>query len=298
MSSILNFIPLALGQNIGPQVLARIPEPDHQVVTDNPQSVAEYDQVMNSKLAISYALATETIFRTRTQPIKSALDVACGPGHLTINMARDLEIEQMIGVDLSNEMIKTASANARQRDLSSVQFEHGDATRLRFENQRFDLCTMMDAAHHFPSLDTLSSVLAELDRVCNQDGLVVVMDLVRLRTEAITEKYVNLVGREYKSLGLTDFFNQFRDSMYAAWTADELNSAIPNDSNRNWISIVPRGIPFCQFLLGLPGSQQTVFQCNGKPWKVPPVRQQDRLELNLASMGLNFAATTQLVASR
>ncbi len=289
MTTALSFIPLVLGQNIGPQILARTPEPEHQVVTDKTQSVSEYDQVMNTKLAISYALATAAIFRARAKPIKTALDVACGPGHLSINMARDLAIEEMIGVDLSEEMVKTASTNARSRDLANIRFEHGNATSLRFDDQSFDLCTMMDAAHHLPSLDAVSSALGELERVCKPDGHVVIMDLVRLRTDAITDRYVNLVGREYTELGLTDFFNQFRDSMYAAWTPAELASAVPKHSSRKWVSIVPVGLPFAQFLFGLPVEQSAVSVRGGKPWQSPPVRASDRSEHRLAAAGLRLA---------
>ncbi|MEZ6138613.1 MAG: class I SAM-dependent methyltransferase [Pirellulaceae bacterium] len=255
MPSALSYLPLIFGQNIGPQLLARTPEPDNQVVTDSAQSVAEYDQVMKTKLAISYALAIETIFRTRSSGIESAIDIACGPGHLSINMARDLGIKQLVGVDLSEEMIRTASANAEKQNSTNVCFEPGDATALRFESDSFDLCTMMDAAHHLPTLDAVSTALCELDRVCKPNGHVVVMDLVRLRSHTLTEKYVNLVGHENVEFGLTDFLKQFRDSMYAAWTPSELASAVPKLSSRKWVSIVPVGLPFAQFLLGLPAKQ-------------------------------------------
>ncbi|QDV43266.1 putative methyltransferase YcgJ [Stieleria neptunia] len=294
MPSVLQFVPIVLGQNFGPQVLARTPEPDHQVVTDAEESVANYDQVMETKLAISYAIATEAIYRTRKSPTSRALDVACGPGHLTLNMARDLEIGEMIGIDLSQTMVYTASKNAREQRADAVQFQEGDATKLDFDDQAFDLCTMMDAAHHLPTPETLTKALTEMDRVTKPDGHIVLMDLVRLRTDDVTRKYVQLVGQEYEDLGLADFFNQFRDSMYAAWTPTELMSAIPLKTQRKWISLVPRGLPYAQFLFGIPAGQSSLFERKGAPWQSSPVRDSDTKEYQLARLGLGFCRQTEI----
>ncbi|EMI53255.1 class I SAM-dependent methyltransferase [Rhodopirellula sallentina] len=299
MPSALQLIPLVINQSLGPQILNRTPEPDHQVVTDKQNSVSEYDQVMKTKLAISYAVATEAIYRTRLRSISSALDIACGPGHLSINMARDLEIDELTGIDLSKTMIETASANARSQEIGSVRFQQGDATQLKFQDSTFDLCTMMDAIHHLPSLDVVSKSLNEMERVTKPDGHIVVMDLVRLRTRELTERYVKLVGSEYADLGLKDFYDQFQDSMHAAWTPDELASTVPADSHRNWIQIVPRGLPFAQFLFGLPVGQNDVFQRAGSPWKTPPVRLEDISEYRLASMGIHLGTKKRIMpASR
>jgi ubiquinone/menaquinone biosynthesis C-methylase UbiE len=295
MPSIFQFIPLAFQQNIGPQVLARTPEPDDQVITDNQSSVSEYDQVMKTKLAISYALATEVIYRVRSIPIEKSLDIACGPGHLSINMARDLGVQDQLGIDLSDAMVKTASLNAETQKINNVRFQAGDATKLGFDNQNFDLCTMMDAAHHLPSIEVVQQALVEMDRVTRPDGHIVLMDLVRLRTKSITEKYIRLVGADYKQMGLNDFYQQFRDSMLAAWTPEELASAVPADTNRQWWLVVPRGLPYAQFLIATPIDQKLQFKAKGETlWTVPPVPPKDISEYRAASLGLSLGAKTRI----
>ena len=130
----------------------------------------------------------------------------------------------MLGIDLSKPMVATASKNAIDQGVGQARFELGNATDLsQLGNEKFDLCTMMDAAHHLPTLEHVSKALAEMERVTHENGLVVVMDLVRLRTENLTNKYVNVLGEDYRKRGLADFYNQFHDSMHAAWTADELS---------------------------------------------------------------------------
>lgn len=253
MASIFKMLPLIIRQNIGRQKLERIPETFSEV-TDAESNVVQYDRVMETKLAISYAIAIETIYKARTTPFGgNALDVCCGPGHLAITMARELKLDSLIGIDLSQPMVDRATKNAREKGMKNVTFEHGDATQLsQFPDGHFDLTTMMDAAHHMPSLEVLGQVFQQLDRVTANDGLVVVMDLVRLRTREITESYIELLANDYVERGLPAFKKDFADSMFAAWTPHELWQAIPDKSDRIWYLVVPRGLPFAQFVIGSP----------------------------------------------
>lgn len=291
MASVLQMLPMVFQQNIGPQVLKRTPEPDDKVVTNQNYDVEQYDEVMSTKLAINYAIGTEAIYRSRLEPFGGkGLDIASGPGHMSLNMTRDLKLDSMLGIDLSKPMVATASKNANDQGVGQARFELGNATDLsQLGNEKFDLCTMMDAAHHLPTLEHVSKALTEMERVTHENGLIVVMDLVRLRTEKLTNKYVNVLGEDYRKRGLADFYNQFHDSMHAAWTADELLSAVPKETNRKWVLLVPRGLPFAQFLFGLPHSQKKVFLRRGTPWKRPPVRSEELAEYKLASIGLGMA---------
>lgn len=245
-------------------------------LTDTAENVFQYDQVMSTKLAIAYALGVEAIYCCRQQPFGgAALDIACGPGHMSLCMATSLRLDSLIGVDLSPPMIATAKANAEKQQLPHVAFELADATDLHdHSDASIDLCTFCDAAHHMldpntPSnhpdanrkdLGVVTKVLREMDRVTRPDGLVFVMDLVRFKSDSDTEQYVELVGRDYHACGMSSFYDDFRNSMYAAWSLDELRSAIPSDSTRNWHQWSPRGLSTIQFLIATPSSQSCLFQ--------------------------------------
>ncbi len=179
MPSILKMLSMMMSQNLGQQRLARTPEPD--AITAAVDNVLEYDRVMETKLAISYAVAVQTIYRGRHEPFGGhVIDIACGPGHLSLLMFDELRLDSLIGVDLSSPMVEVANKNARERGLDQVVFRTGNATELSdFSADRFDLATMMDAAHHLPSIDMVGQVLREMDRVTRSDGMVVLMDLVR-----------------------------------------------------------------------------------------------------------------------
>jgi ubiquinone/menaquinone biosynthesis C-methylase UbiE len=292
MPNPLKFIPMILEQR-GPQLLERIPEPGDSIITGDVHDVEEYDQVMNTKLVIAYAVGLEAIHRARPGTESTggqAVDLACGPGHYTQCLHEHLKYDQVTGLDLAPGMIRAARKNARERRLDTrLHFRVCDVTDLKdYDDDRFDLSSFTDAAHHMPDLETVRKVVAEMDRVTRPDGLVMLMDLARLRTSTLTETYVNLLGQDYVERGLPNFFRQFRDSMYAAWTHKELKSAIPRATSRVWYHLVPKVLPTLQIIFGLPVGRQKLFLRKGLPWKPRdcPVPRDLRMEWTLARFSL------------
>jgi ubiquinone/menaquinone biosynthesis C-methylase UbiE len=275
LESVRTFVPMMVAQQAGRQNLKRTPEPE--AVTGAQANVTQYDQVMGTKLVLSYAAGLEAIHRIGSRTGGSALDLACGPGHFTICLARYLGYESVVGIDLAERMVAVGTANAEKLALQNrVRFATGDAMDLtNIAQASFDLVTFNNAAHHLPDLETVKKVICEMMRVARPSGLITLMDLVRLRTKELTERYVNTLGADYVDRGLPAFFEDFQHSMYAAWTAKELQSAIPTSSNRTWFQLVPRGLPTVQIILGLPEGRHNLFVRSGLPWTnasnpVPP----------------------------
>lgn len=278
MSAGRMFLPMLFQQLFGPRLLERRAEL-HEV-TDASANVVQYNDVMSTQLAVAYAAGLAAIHRTRSQDGGEAFDLACGPGHFTLCLARYLGYSKVTGLDLSQRMVDLGAENAKCHNLvGQVEFERSDISNLgQIADGSLALSTFTDAAHHMPDLGNVQTVLAEMDRVTA--GIVMVMDLARLRTAELTERYVNTLGHDYKARGLPAFFDDFRNSMYAAWTVDELHSAIPRRSQRYWCHIVPRGLPTIQIILGLPKGRKKVFVRGGEPWSPEncPVPQQYRSE--------------------
>ena len=289
----LQVLPMICLQQLGRQRLGRTPEPVQ--VTSAIERVVQYDQVMSTKLAVAYGAGLEIVHRAR-EPHSggTAIDLACGPGHYTLCLARYLRFDGVVGIDLSPGMVAVATENAAKAGLESrVAFRLGDVTRLTgIPEASLDLASFTDAAHHMPDLAAVTSVLREMDRITKPGGLVMVMDLVRLRTAALTGRYVNTLGRDYVERGLPGFLEDFRNSMYAAWTAQELSQAIPRDSRRSWCHIVPRGLPTVQVILGLPVNRRQPFVRSGFPWEPDenPVPREMRTEWRMLRLTLRFAS--------
>ena len=62
------------------------------------------------------------------QPGMRLLDVGCGPGSITIGLARRVAPGASIGIDPSESVIETARAAAREQRADNVSFEVGSST--------------------------------------------------------------------------------------------------------------------------------------------------------------------------
>jgi demethylmenaquinone methyltransferase/2-methoxy-6-polyprenyl-1,4-benzoquinol methylase len=105
---------------------------------------------------------------TRLKPGQSALDVACGSGRLTAELARRAAGGRVVGLDFSRGMLARAQA-----DHPGLEFVKGDALRLPFWDGDFDVATM---AFGLRNLADPRLGLAELARVARR---VVVLEFVK-----------------------------------------------------------------------------------------------------------------------
>ena len=102
------------------------------------------------------------------------LDVGCGPGLLTRELARRSKKLQVIGIDVSYYAIKQAKRNCHE--LNNVTFKIADVSRLPFKDNFFDLVICKDSLHHFGNL---KRALREMCRVVKREGTVYLQDLRR-----------------------------------------------------------------------------------------------------------------------
>ena len=97
------------------------------------------------------------------------LDVGCGTGtHLELYQRYGCNL---YGIDLSPSMLEVA----RARLGDSARLEQGDATRMPYENCKFDLIISMLSLHEMAQ-QTRSGVLSEMKRVLKDDGQILLID--------------------------------------------------------------------------------------------------------------------------
>jgi SAM-dependent methyltransferase len=110
-------------------------------------------------------------------------DVGCGTGSLTVELARFAK--QVIGVDLSQEMLRRARNVADEKQLRNVEFRRGDALKLPLGARSADaaFCVMV---LHF--LSDPQRAVAELCRITRAGGSVIVVDLVQHSQEWMREQ--------------------------------------------------------------------------------------------------------------
>jgi ubiquinone/menaquinone biosynthesis C-methylase UbiE len=86
------------------------------------------------------------------QPQKGdlALDVATGTGNTAFALAP--HVRRVIGLDITRQMLDEARRVAAERAIVNVDWAMGDAVRLPFQDETFDLYTVRAAPHHFPDI--------------------------------------------------------------------------------------------------------------------------------------------------
>lgn len=103
------------------------------------------------------------------------LEVGCGPGHLSILLARRHDLE-VTGLDLDPAMIKRARANAFTETNShgrKATFLVGDAASLAFPDGSFDVVVSTLSMHHWADP---GAGLSEIGRVLRAGGRALVWD--------------------------------------------------------------------------------------------------------------------------
>ena len=106
------------------------------------------------------------------QKTARVLDLGCGGGHVSYNVAAD--VEEVIAYDLSNDMLAAVAKEARRRGLSNIGTVQGVAERLPFPDQDFDFVFCRFTAHHWSDVP---AGLKEARRVLKAGGKAVFIDI-------------------------------------------------------------------------------------------------------------------------
>jgi SAM-dependent methyltransferase len=101
------------------------------------------------------------------------LDVGCGPGTITLDLARRASAGSVVGLDRSEAVIGEARVAAEQADVANLEFTVGDVYSLDYEAGTFDVVHAHQVLQH---LSDPVGALREMGRVCKPDGLVAVRD--------------------------------------------------------------------------------------------------------------------------
>ncbi len=114
--------------------------------------------------------ARELIAKLHLRGDERVLDLGCGDGKVTAEIAEQLPRGRIVGVDLSQEMIDFATRTFHRPNLS---FDHADARSLNFENE-FDIVFSNAVLHwvydHEPILRGIHRSLKTGGRILLQMG--------------------------------------------------------------------------------------------------------------------------------
>lgn len=123
--------------------------------------------------AHSHEAANELVLQmAEIKPTDTVLDVACGPGLITCEVAR--RARAVTGIDITPAMIEQAEKRQQKLGLANLVWKIGDVLPLPFEDASFDCVLTRYSFHHF--LDP-AAVFREMVRACRPGGMVCVIDV-------------------------------------------------------------------------------------------------------------------------
>ncbi len=109
----------------------------------------------------------------RLRPDARVLDVGCGPGTITVDLATRVPTGQVLGIDIVPEVLDSGRALARARDVTNVTFAVGDAYDMEIDDASFDVVYAHQVLQH---LREPVRALSEMRRVLVPGGLLAVRE--------------------------------------------------------------------------------------------------------------------------
>lgn len=106
-------------------------------------------------------------------PGQRLLDVGCGPGTITIDLAARVLPGHAVGMDRSERVIEVAREAALEAGAANVSFDVGDVYTLPYEDASFDVVHAHQVLQH---LSDPVAALREMKRVTRPGGVVAVRD--------------------------------------------------------------------------------------------------------------------------
>jgi len=107
------------------------------------------------------------------QPGMCVLDIGCGPGTITLDLAALVAPGKVIGIENAETPLLAARAEAAARADTATLFQIGDALNLSFADESFDVVHAHQVLQHLPDPVT---ALREMMRVCKPGGWVAARD--------------------------------------------------------------------------------------------------------------------------
>jgi ubiquinone/menaquinone biosynthesis C-methylase UbiE len=140
------------------------------------ESAAEMARLIDQSRCLNEAMGSLFPDTIDLSGIHTVLDVACGPGEWVQEVASMYPHITLLGIDISNLMIKFAAQRTRVQKLTNARFQVMDArTPLALENGAFDLVNARFMAAFLPRTDW-SRVVHEFARLTRTGGTIVLTE--------------------------------------------------------------------------------------------------------------------------
>jgi len=141
-------------------------QPNVTYASDHSDATLRVHRWRTAANSISYVLP-------RLTPAMKILDVGCGPGTITVDIAKLVPQGHITGLEYTSEPLSQARAFAQDNGVSNVDFAVGDIHELDFPDNSFDVVHAHQVLQHIR--DPIQA-LREMRRVAKPGGFVAVRE--------------------------------------------------------------------------------------------------------------------------
>ena len=127
----------------------------------------KYDEIPFFKMSARHVV--DIMKKYKSEGTLEVLDVACGTGNVVLECAICMPSANFDAVDISEGMLAKATQNAKEHNLSNIDFHLQDITQMDLD-KKYDVITCAYALFFLPDAH---KVLASLVDLLKADGIVV-----------------------------------------------------------------------------------------------------------------------------
>ena len=129
-----------------------------------------------------------TVRKTGLTPGGTALDVACGTGMLSIELAKVIgNSGRVVGLDFCENMLEIARKNIEKTPFQkNIELVQGNAMALPFPDNTFDCATIGLALRNVPDVE---KCISEMRRVVKPGGRVISLELAKPSAPVFKQLY-------------------------------------------------------------------------------------------------------------
>lgn len=146
----------------------------HQTSATPDYTMGYSEEILKTQLRATAENSAEFLL-PYLRPGLRLLDFGCGPGAISVGLAKAVAPGEMHGVDMAEPQIEMARSLAASQSQDNAIFHVGDVTDLKFEDGFFDVAHCRNVLMHVP--DT-AAVLSEVKRVLKPGGILACREMI------------------------------------------------------------------------------------------------------------------------
>ena len=134
-----------------------------------------YEEAMKRIVSSRTAATHAAYLLPHLKPGLRMLDIGCGPGTISVGLAKAVHPGEFIGVDMEESQVELSIKAEHEGGNANARFQVADALNMLFPNDHFDVVHLHAVLMHIP--DTMPA-LSEIQRVLKPGGILGVRDSI------------------------------------------------------------------------------------------------------------------------